>query len=48
MDDEIKDGYDIRVYTFLAMIKRYGQTSKIMKDRRKKRKNKQSWKKDWL
>lgn len=30
----------------VAMVQRYGKTSKAMKDRRTKRQNRQSWKKD--
>jgi len=48
MPNNTQDGYDVRNYTYIAMIKRYGKTSKTIKDKRKKCKNKNFWKKDWL
>ena len=36
----------IRNYTVIAMAVRYSTTTKTMKDRRLKRKNRKSWKKD--
>ena len=36
-----------RNYTYIAMMKRYGKTTKTIENKKDKKKNKDFWKKDW-